>query len=69
MQFLADDHCPHPGVPIAGYIVNGNNLRLSVNSTVVFACNRGYVMEGDSMQTCLEFRQWSGNGAPLCKGS
>ena len=25
-------------------------------------------MVGDSRQTCLEFKEWSGNGAPQCIG-
>ena len=62
---LADNGCPHPGVPIAGRLY-GNDF--SVGSVVTFSCDPGYVMEGDSRQTCLEFKQWSGDGAPQCKG-
>nr|XP_039270340.1 complement factor B-like [Styela clava] len=56
--------CPHPGVPINGRLIGDD---FSIDSTVRFGCDRGYVLYGDQEQTCLWIKEWSGAGiAPTC---
>ncbi|XP_039270387.2 complement factor B-like [Styela clava] len=56
--------CPHPGVPINGRLIGDD---FTVDSTVRFGCDYGYVLYGDEEQTCLWFKEWNGTGiTPTC---
>ncbi|CAK8674430.1 unnamed protein product [Clavelina lepadiformis] len=68
-QGRANNRCIHPGIPVNGRIIGRSRLAprdLEVGDTVIFECNPGYSMVGERVQECLEFLQWTGNGAPLC---
>nr|NP_001027974.1 complement factor B-3 precursor [Ciona intestinalis]BAD89301.1 complement factor B-3 [Ciona intestinalis] len=57
-------HCPHPGVPIHGYLRSTGNY--VVGSIVEYVCDQGYSLIGKRQQECLYFLQWNGDGAPFC---
>ena len=60
--------CPHPGIPINGNLVYNSEENFSINSRIAYQCNNGFILIGERQQECLFFLQWSGGGAPLCKG-
>ncbi|XP_076380505.1 sushi, von Willebrand factor type A, EGF and pentraxin domain-containing protein 1 isoform X1 [Megalopta genalis] len=58
--------CPLVTIPEYGYIVgNSNNYSRIVNSSIMFKCRHGYILEGNGESVCFPNSTWS--SVPSCK--
>ena len=63
------ERCPHPGIPIGGYMKGfAGDYGFVVGGEVEFSCWDGLVLVGEKKQECLFIKEWSGDGAPDCVG-
>ncbi|XP_077969392.1 complement factor B-like isoform X2 [Styela clava] len=61
------ERCPHPGIPIGGYMKGfAGDYDFVVGAKVEFSCQDGLVLVGERKQKCLFVKEWSGDGAPDC---
>nr|XP_039269711.1 complement factor B-like [Styela clava] len=61
------ERCPHPGIPIGGYMKGfAGDYGFVVGGEVEFSCWDGLVLVGEKKQECLFIKEWSGDGAPDC---
>ncbi|XP_026669674.1 sushi, von Willebrand factor type A, EGF and pentraxin domain-containing protein 1-like [Ceratina calcarata] len=56
--------CSSVAFPEHGYIVEKNYSK-NVNSSIMFKCNEGYILEGNEKSVCLSNNTWS--DIPFCK--
>lgn len=63
MKFMcAVIECEEPDVPSGGYVTG---FDFTIHSEIVYHCEVGHILSGDTMRKCLPTGTWSGN-PPSC---
>ncbi|XP_076231899.1 sushi, von Willebrand factor type A, EGF and pentraxin domain-containing protein 1 isoform X3 [Calliopsis andreniformis] len=64
-SICAESVCPLTAIPEHGYINgNANNYSRTINSTIIFKCHHGYILQGSERSVCLPNNTWS--PIPFC---
>ena len=57
-------NCSQTETPINGWKSDEATV---VNTTVIFGCNKGYILHGETLLKCLANQMWNGS-VPTCQG-